>query len=185
MSSHIRFGLFVSILCAFAIFVVSQSSLAQADEVQELQQQINELEKLRRLSEDATKPLEGQVKDLEGKINAARSGIVRAREEIAALEADIAEREVDLAIQYKIFLERVRSQYKKSRSLNPLLIYLAGSDAASVTKDLAYQSSVKVRDDKLIQGLELELDSLESDTVSLQRKQEQLAVLEKQLDEQA
>lgn len=185
MSSYIRFGLFASILCAFVVLTVSQSPFVQADEVQELQQQIDELEKMRRLSEDATKPLEGEVKNLDDRIAAARAGIVRAKEEVAALEASISDREVELGIQYEIFLERVRSQYKKSRALNPLLIYLAGSDAASVTKDLAYQSSVKARDDKLIQGLEGVIAGLEADTISLENKQIQLAALEVQLDEQA
>lgn len=177
--------MFVSILCAFVVFTVSKSPLAQADEVQELQQQIDELEKMRRLSEDATKPLEGEVKNLDDRIAAARAGIVRAKEEVAALEASISDREVELGIQYEIFLERVRSQYKKSRALNPLLIYLAGKDAASVTKDLAYQSSVKARDDKLIQSLESVIAGLEADTISLENKQIQLAALEVQLDEQA
>ena len=157
----------------------------QSDEVQELQQQISELEKLRQLSKDATTPLESEVKTLEARIAAARAGIVRAKQEVADLELDISDREVELGLQYKIFLERVRVQYKKSRALNPLLIYLAGQDAASVTKDLAYQSSVKARDNQLIQSLEGVIASLEADTITLEKKQTQLAALEAQLDEQA
>ena len=176
---------FFSILCLFVVVVVSRGSVAQADEVRDLQQQIDELEKLKKLSQDATTPLESEVKNLESRIAAARAGIVRAKEEVTSLEQDISDRELELATQYEIFLERVRVQYKKSRALNPLLIFLAGSDAANVTKDLAYQSSVKARDDKLIQGLEEVITSLEADTVSLEKKQAQLAALEVQLDEQA
>ena len=185
MSSNFRFAVLVSILCAFVVFVVARGQSVQADEVQDLQQQIGELEKLRRLSQDATAPLESEVKDLDSKIAAARAGIVRAKQEVQDLETDISDREVELALQYEIFLERVRSQYKKSRALNPLLIYLASKDAASVTKDLAYQSSVKARDDKLIQGLEAVISNLEADTIRLEKKQIQLAGLEAQLDEQA
>ncbi|NCN06357.1 MAG: hypothetical protein GW946_00755 [Candidatus Pacebacteria bacterium] len=185
MSSYSRLAAFFSILCLFVVVVVSRGSVAQADEVRDLQQQIDELEKLKKLSQDATTPLESEVKNLESRIAAARAGIVRAKEEVTSLEQDISDRELELATQYEIFLERVRVQYKKSRALNPLLIFLAGSDAANVTKDLAYQSSVKARDDKLIQGLEEVITSLEADTVSLEKKQAQLAALEVQLDEQA
>ena len=185
MSSFFRFVVLTTLLCGFVVFVVSHGSFARADEVQELQQQINELEKLKKLSQDATTPLEGELKNLDNQIAAARAGIVRAKEEVVALEADINQRELELGIQYEIFLERVRAQYKKSRAINPLLIYLAGQDAASVTKDLAYQSSVKARDDKLIQSMEEVLINLEADSLSLEKKQVQLAGLEKQLDEQA
>lgn len=161
------------------------TSVLRADELVELQKQIEELEKLKQLSEDATKPLEQEVASLESRIASARNGIVRAKQEIVVLKEDIEDREVDLALQYEILAERIRKQYKQSKTFSPLLSLLSSDNAGILTKDLAYQSSVKARDSLLIQAIGGEIVKLEQDTKALEERQVQLAALEKQLDEQA
>jgi len=61
------------------LFATNSPHLSALDEVVQLQQQISELENLKKLSEDATTPLEGQVKDLESKITNAQAGIAKAK----------------------------------------------------------------------------------------------------------
>lgn len=161
------------------------TSVLQADELVELQKQIDELEKLKQLSEDATKPLEQEVASLESRIASARNGIVRAKQEIVVLQEDIEDREVELALQYEILAERIRKQYKQSKTFSPLLSLLSSDNAGILTKDLAYQSSVKARDSLLIQAIGGDIAKLEQDTQALEERQVQLAALEKQLDEQA
>lgn len=58
-----------------------------ADEVEELQRQIDELENLKKLSEDATKPLEDEVNSLDKRIANARYSITKAKQE----EEELAE----------------------------------------------------------------------------------------------
>ena len=181
---------FVSIFLGAVLATVVSGGIFQilpvrADEVADLQKQIDELENLKNMSESATKPLVEELKGLENRIDTARAGIERARDEVATLAKNIDGRELDLAIQYQILSERVHVQYKRSRQLNPLLIFFAGGDASAVSKDLAYQSAAKARDDKLITDISSDIAGLEADTVVLENKQKQLAALEIQLDEQA
>lgn len=155
------------------------------DPVQELQQQIDELEKLKQLSEDATKPLEKELDSLEKKIDSAQRGIKAAQQQTVELQEDIEHREDDLALQYVIFSHRISQQYKRSRTFSPLLLFFNSTDASKLTKNLAYSSSVQAQDNRLIRSLTDEIGSLEEDKQKLENDQIQLASLEKQLAGQA
>jgi len=155
------------------------------DEIEQLQQQIEELAKLKALSEGATTPLEKEVANLESRINSARAGIVRARAQAADLALDIEARETDLAYHYQIFANRVANSYKRVRTFNPLSLFLSSQTAQTLTKDLVYQESAKAQDDRLIRGLSTEIGRLSEDKKRLESDQVRLASLEKQLNEQA
>lgn len=155
------------------------------DPVDDLQRQIDELANLKRLSEDATKPLEGQLNNLESRIKSAQDGIVAARRQAAELAINIEEREEALAVQYQILSARVADSYKRERVASPFLIFLASGDAANLTKDLAYRSSIKAQDNRIIQSISGEIFQLETDKTKLESDQVRLAGLQKQLDEQA
>ncbi|MBU0576174.1 hypothetical protein KJ654_00740 [Patescibacteria group bacterium] len=167
-------GVFVDIPHVFAI-----------NPVDDLQQQIDELEHLRQLSVNATKPLEKELSGLEARIQSARNGIVVAKNKSIQLAKDIQKREEDLAIAYHILSKRIAEQYKRTRTFSPFMTFLATQDAAKFTKDMAYRSSVRAQDNMLIQKISDEIGQLETDRAKLEQDQVRLAVLEKQLDEQA
>lgn len=156
-----------------------------ADEVEELQKQIDELEKLKRLSEDATKPLEAEVSSLEKRISNARFSITKAKQEEADLAEQIEQREKDLSVQYQIFSRRIAQQYKRLRTYSPLIAVLASESASDLSKDLAYRESVKNQDNQFIKAIGEDIANLQADKQKLADNQIQLAALEKQLDEQA
>lgn len=156
-----------------------------ADEVEELQRQIDELENLKKLSEDATKPLEDEVNSLDKRIANARYSITKAKQEEEELAEQIKQREEDLAVQYKIFARRIAQQYKRLRTYSPLVSVLASDSAADLSKDLAYRESVKNQDNQFIKAIGEDLVSLGEDKQRLADNQVQLAALEKKLDEQA
>lgn len=159
--------------------------LVRADEVEDLQRQIDELAHLKSLSEAATTPLESEVKNLEQKIANARAGIVRAKAQSLEVASEIKNREAALAHQYQVLSIRIAEQYKRSRTFTPLLMFLSNSDASKLTKDLAYRSSVKAQDNKMIAEIGGDIIKLETDKKKLEQDQIRLASLEKQLDEQA
>jgi peptidoglycan hydrolase CwlO-like protein len=156
-----------------------------ADEVQDLQDQINELEKLKKLSEDATKPLEAEVSNLEKRIANARYSIEVAKREELELADQIKQKEADLTIQYQIFSRRVTQQYKRIRTYSPLVVILSSDSASELSKNLAYRESVKNQDNQFIKAIGEEIRSLQADKQRLADNQVLLASLEKQLDEQA
>jgi SpoIID/LytB domain protein len=155
------------------------------DPVEELQKQINELENLKKQSADATKPLEKELATLEQRIATARAGVVTAKRKATELAGDIQKREDKLAEQYLILSRRMAVQYKRLRVQSPLLVFFADQDAASLTKELAYRTSIEAQDNRLIQALGGEIAQLEIDKKKLESDQIKLAALEKQLDGQA
>ena len=151
----------------------------------QIQDDIDKLEELKQLSENATAPLEEELSNLEARINSARSGINSAKVEAKELEKTIEEREEDLAYHYVIFSNRVAESYKRSRTFSPLTLFFSSQSASQLTKNLAYQESAKAQDDLLIHSISDELKQLSDDKKQLEEDQIRLASLEKQLNEQA
>jgi len=164
------------------LFVVAQ---IQAITVDELEQQINDFEHLKQLSEAATQPLEKELAGLEQKIKSAQAGIAAAKRQAEAVAVSIKKRETDLALQYSIFAERIAASYRRARTFSPLTLILASQNAAQLTKDLAYQSALQAQDNQIIQSVSQEISKLQQDKQKLEQDQIRLAALQKQLDGQA
>ncbi len=153
-------------------------------EVERLQQEIDELEKLKKMSEDATGNLVRSVQDLSSRINNAQLGIRQAQQQTEAISLDIDQREDKLAKQHTILKERVAIGYKRMRMFNPIMIFFAQVDLINLTKDLIYTSRIQDQDTDLIVTIAQDIIQLESDKQALEKRQEQLATLQVQLDEQ-
>lgn len=179
--------MFLFLFLVVGVFVFKSESIQvfAEDPVSTLQRQIDELEQLKKLSEDATKPLEAELNSLEKKIANARQSIINAQRQAKELEKTIEKREEDVAVQYVIFSNRIAQQYKRSRTFSPLLLFFNSSNASKLTKNLAYSSSVQAQDNRLIRSLTEEIMKLETDKNKLETDQVTLASLEKQLDSQA
>jgi peptidoglycan hydrolase-like amidase len=177
-------GIFLPLLI-FGALVFQPGFVRALDPVDDLQNQINELEKLKNLSEAATKPLEKEVANLQARINSARAGIEKAKKEVAQVGNDIEKREVDLALQYQILSKRVHDQYIRLRLVASPLLMLSQNTVGNLTKDLAYRESVQAQDQRLISSITKDIAELESDRQALEERQVVLANLEKQLDSQA
>lgn len=178
----------LAVFVALSLSVLFEQSVlttVRASEIDALQKEIEDLEHLKQLSEAATTPLEAEVKNLESRIANARAGISKAQQDAKAVEEKIDQREEALADQYVILSRRVHEQYKKARTFSPLLLVIQSTNAADLTKDLAYRNSVKAQDNKLIQTISAEIAQLEQDKIELEQKQKTLAGLQAQLDSQA
>lgn len=155
------------------------------DPIEQLEQEKNELEKLLKLSSDATAPLEQEVKGIESRIQKARSGIAAAQNQTKEVAKSIDEREVNLAVQYKLFSQRVANRYKRQAWDSPFLMFLSSDDAAVLTRDLTYRQSVEQQDNRVIRQIGSDIKGLEEEKEKLEDTQKRLAVLQKDLDTQA
>ncbi len=162
-----------------------QSPTYAIDPVEELQNQINELDKLKKLSEDATKPLEKEIASLNQRVKNAQAGIDTAKKQASTLAENIEERENMLADQIALFSYRVSERYKQSRTTSPITLLLASTNANDLTRDLAYKSSAEEQDKQLIQNLGGQISKLEEDKIKLESDQVKLASLQTQLNSQA
>lgn len=167
------------------LFASEKNSTFALDEVEQLQQQINELENLKKLSEDATKPLEKEVNTLESRISSARAGITKAKADLKVLQQSISERELKLGVYYILLGERVRSQYKELRTVSPLMLILENQSAIALTRGLQYHTSLREKNQELIAVVGADITALEQDKKKVEERQKLLASLEKQLDAQA
>ncbi len=163
----------------------SSQKIFALDPIQQLEQEKNELSKLLQLSASATAPLEKEVKALDDRIQKALAGIKAAKLQSTELAKTIDQRELDLGSQYQIFAQRVAIRYKRRTLESPLLVFLNSTGAASLTRDLAYRESAEIQDNKIIQQMGGEIKDLELQKKNLEVTQQRLAVLQKELDEQA
>lgn len=159
------------VACAGALLSFSKQMVRAETTIESLQKQIDELEALKKSSEEATGNLEKELSTLEQRIRTARAGIAQAKQQIA-------QREQDTAVQYILLSGRVAQQYKRSRTLSPLMLLFTSASASDLTKNLAYGSSVQAQDNRMIREFSEEIVQLEKD-------QKTLAALEAQLEAQA
>jgi peptidoglycan hydrolase-like amidase len=178
-------GFAAIILCVMCLLLQkSPPTIRALDEVDKLQTQIDELEKLKKMSEDATSNLERSVEDLQNRIDNAQAGINAAQAQSQKLSKDIEQREKDLALQYTILNERVAAHYKRMRVFNPIMVLFANQDVSNLAKDLVYYSQAQAQDTNFIDKISAEILQLEQDKKALEQRQVQLAAMQQQLDEQ-
>ncbi len=185
---HLFFLLCLLLSVALVLFAnlwfIPKTAQAISD-IEQLQQDIDKLEELKKLSENATAPLEKEVAGLEARINSAQAGINKAKTQAQELAKNIEKRETDLAYHYQLFANRVAESYKRERVFNPLALFLSSQNASQMTKDLAYKESARAQDDRLIRSLSGEIAQLQADKKQLESDQIRLAALSVQLDKQA
>ncbi len=176
----------VTLLLLLIIVTFLRTPLSiQADEIADLQTEIDKLEELKTLSENATTPLEKEVKNLESRIAAAKLSISKAKTQAQELAQSVEKREKELIYHYQIFSNRVAESYKRGRTFNTLSLFLSSQSASQLTRDLAYQESARAQDDRLIRTLSEEISQLKTDKKKLESDQVRLAALSEQLDRQA
>jgi peptidoglycan hydrolase-like amidase len=185
LSFILVFGLLFSLLNHTKIISLLTQPAWALDEIESLQKEIEDLEKLKKTSEDATKPLEKEVTTLESRIKNAQASIVKARNDATLLAKDIEKREGELAVYYTLFSERVRAQYKQLRIVTPLLLVFSSQDASDLEKGLMYHTNVREKNQNLIDTVGKDISQLEADKKALEERQVVLANLQKQLDSQA
>lgn len=157
----------------------------RADEVDDLQKQIDELAHLRALSANATAPLEKELKNLQNKIASIRAQLLLADQRVVELEKNINIQELNLEEHFKTLSLRVRDYYKYSRSASPLLTMLASSNAPNLSRQLSYQSAVANDNRATIVKITQELLQLEGDKAQVEKQKVSLASLREQFEKDA
>jgi len=158
---------------------------ANADELEDLSRQIEELEKARQQSIAATKPLESELSRLEEKLIAVRAGLRQAKIRLLDLEESIEKREKDFASQYEILAQRVEAYYKRLRGPSSFFFLISAKSASVLTKEISYRQAVADEDKKIIAKISKELLKLEADKKKVEEDRKVLAALQEKVDAQA
>lgn len=175
--------LFFCLGFGLSLLLVAKPILA-ISEVEELQQQINETNKMLEMSINATKPLESEVKKLSDRINNALATISKLQADQKQKEADIAQQELEMDDQYKIFTERVDLQYRFARTNSPLITLLTATRGSHGRQALKYTLTLAERDKKTIDSIGEKILQLQQAKAEAAKQEVQLASLQTQLNKQ-
>lgn len=177
----------ILLLSLFLLFLYfySFSVLAEDCNLHCLGEEITKLQDQLRLSKEATTPLEAEVDRLESQIAGIARQIKAYANELGKLEVSIVEREEDLATQYALLSARIRSFYKRSKRLSPLMIFFSSASASEVARNISYQAAAADEDRRIIVSVTSDLIDLEEDKLRVEEESKQLAALQAKLDKEA
>ena len=122
--------LLILILITIASFFITANSI-KADELSDIQNEINKLQDQLDSSKNATTPLEAQVESLNTQIISLGTRLVSIRN-------DLVQSEEDLAHQREVLAATVRKFYIKSFVNIPLLTFFTTGDAVETLKLIAF-----------------------------------------------
>ncbi|MBQ6449773.1 SpoIID/LytB domain-containing protein [bacterium] len=176
--------LFVCLLLVGYILNLSSINVWAVDPVDELQTQIDELGKLKKMSEDATANLESEVKNIAARVASAQRQVANIKVQLKDLEASIQEREETQAEKTKLLESVVAKNYKASRQSSPLLVLLKPNQAHSSLLNALGMRRAQERNHEQITTIASEIATLQSDKVTLEQTSTRLVALEAQLSEQ-
>lgn len=165
------------------IFIVTQGSV-RAESLEEIEKQIADLQNQMELSIKATTPLETEVQKLSKQLSGIQAQISSLGVKLKDLEAEIKVRDEKIKSQYIILAAKVRDLYKKSSQNSILLILTSSSNAAELTRGLAYKSAASDEDKDFIVAVTKDIIKLEEDKAKAQSDKTKLAGLQAKIDVQ-
>lgn len=159
--------------------------VARADEVADLQKQIDETKRLLDLSVNATTPLEAEVEGFSRRIQAAQATINQLRADQKKKDEEIAASEVAMADQYELFSSRVDQQYRFGRTYSPLTAILSSAANADSQQAIKYTLTLATRDQESIDHLGQNILELQRAKAKAAEEEKRLSSLQQQLDAQS
>ncbi|EKD84915.1 MAG: hypothetical protein ACD_38C00139G0007 [uncultured bacterium] len=158
---------------------------AQADEIEDLQKQIDELNKARESSVKATKPLEGQLESLKMQLAQIQANLNNLSLSIKQKQKDLDIREDKLALQQALLETRVKAYYIRSYLAEPLLVLLSSISSGDLFRELSYRQTVTREDRSIIASVTGEVIDLLTQKEKLEKDKVKLSSLQAEVDKNA
>lgn len=174
------------IFLLIVLFLASVSlSTVRADELEDIQKQLNELNKAREQSVAATKPLEGQLNSLKLQLAQIQNSLQSLSNKIKQKEQDLQVRTSKLVEQQALLEQRVRSYYIRSYLTSPLVVIFSSNLSGDILKELSYRQATTREDQKVITAVTAEVTDLLTQKEKLEKDKASLASLQIQVDKNA
>lgn len=179
--------IFISFLVLFSLFFVSKSpliSFAQdcgADlncQIDQIQREIDALSPAHEKNKTELTGLRNQVASLNKRIDGVSALLLKN-------EVDIQQREEDLGFAQILFEEKTKNHYRFIRLYDPLMPFLASSDATNAFREVNFRSRAADEDRKQMEAFTDDLVELKNDKENLEKNQISLASLKSQVSEKA
>lgn len=180
------FSLYLVLISLLVLAVYFFPSYTQAeDDVVVLQKQIDELNKARQLSVDATKPLEGQFDSLKRQLAQIQYSLQALALKIDQKEKDLEIRAEKVVTQQVLLESRVRSYYIRSFLTSPLIMLLSSQSSSGILRELFVRQAATLEDQKVITAISEEIIDLVEQKEKLEKDKGSLASLQSQVDKNA
>jgi len=175
----------ISLFILYTSYSILLSSTSAIDPIEELQQEIEKLNKAREMSIDATKPLEQTLEKLNNDLNniIARVKVIEA--DLAVKRQKIEKGEEKLGEQEEILAKRVRSFYIRRSQVSPLAIVFSKKKPADFLREFAYQEAATNEDKRVITEIVLYIKDLEEKKKQLKNENYRLDKIKQETDRQA
>jgi SpoIID/LytB domain protein len=172
-------------LLVIIFFIFQVFATVRADELADIEQQLNEVRSLLEASKKTSVPLEANLRTIESKMSAAEAQINALAVEVENKKEEITLGEKDLIKQRQIINERARNYYKQSRGyMGNILGLFLSKNIPLATRSYLYQQQSLQNDKDTIIKTAFFIRSLEDKKDQLVDEQQQLAVFKKELDQE-
>lgn len=158
---------------------------SHADEIEDLQKEIDQLNRAREMSVAATKPLEGQLEGLKTQLAQIEIRLNSLTANITQKEKDLKVREDKLVTQQALLNSRVRSYYIRSFSALPLLVIFSSNSTGDLFRELSYRQAATKEDQKIISSVTTQMLDLLTQKEKLEKDKNTMDVLQTQVDKNA
>ena len=175
------------ILVAIVVLITAYtSSPVRADELDDINSQLNKLTKELEASRNATKPLEEDLNRLRKQLADIKSHIANIEIDIGQKEKQINIAEKELVKQKNIINERVFAHYKNIKKTQASLLDILLTDNLSVSlQNFFYQKKAVDNDKQEILRIVLFITNIDDQKEALAREQEKLAQVKLSVDKQS
>ncbi|MGI8420002.1 MAG: SpoIID/LytB domain-containing protein [Candidatus Levyibacteriota bacterium] len=176
------------ILALFLIFTLTvlplaiNVHLADADQLDDVNQQLSQLNDELTKSVAETQPLQSQLDNEQKQISSIKYQIGSIESDIALKKKQIDSGYANLAEKETIISQTIRDFYVKSYYANPLLTLFSEASMSDMTQTLAYQHAQTEQDKSIITNIALTINDLQTKKTQLQQEQTALAASKASLD---
>jgi hypothetical protein len=126
-----------------------------------------------------------ELADLNKKLDSLKNQIAGVSAKLEDTEVEIRGREEDLAYTREIFDEKASNHYRFIRLYDPIVPFIASSDASAAFREIIFRQKAVDEDRLTMAGLADQLSSLKTDKDNLEKSRNSLASVQKQVDERA
>lgn len=174
-----------SALLVFSLFFILKPTQTNADQLEDINKQLADLNADLNKSVAATKPVESELKSMQTQITSIKNQVIAIEADIVQKKKSIDNGYKNLADKEKIISLTIRDFYVKSYNDSPLLTLLSLDNANDVTQALAYQHAKTKQDKAVITNIALSINDLEKRKADLIEEQKLLVVAKASLDDKA
>ena len=173
------------VVLIFSAVMVFHATTSSADELDDINKQLSDLNDQLNKSVAATKPVQSELDNIQKQMASikVRVGGIEADSKLKRKQID--EGYKDMVEKQKIISQTIREFYVQSYYNTPLLTFLSFNTASRMTQALAYQKAKTEQDKATITNIALTINDLEQKKQQLEQEETFLVSAKASLDSQS